>query len=155
MTKREGSWRSSSLDKKSNTTPLALRTPFLTRLYRYVEKGAYLVTYGPFLGLISLAQRLPMRVAYGIASLVGDLLFLLWRRGGADTIDNMRHVLPPGATDMEVRGTAQRSFRNYMKLLVDFGRLSRTSDKEMERCVQGEGWEHLNRALERGKGAPL
>ncbi len=155
MTKREGGWRSSSLDKKSNTIPLALRTPFLTRLYRYVEKGAYLVSYGPFLGLISLAQRLPLRVTYGIASLVGDVLFLLWRRGRANAIDNMRQVLGPGATDLEVRRTAQRSFRNYMKVLVDFVRLPRTSDKEVESRVQGEGWEHLDRALEGGKGALL
>lgn len=133
----------------------ALKTPFLTRLYRYVEKGAYLVTYGSFLGLIFLAQRLPLKAAYGIASLVGDLLFLLWRRGRASAIDNMRHVLGPGATDLEVCGTAQRSFRNYMKVLVDFVRLPRTSDREVESRVQGEGWEHLDRALERGKGALL
>ncbi len=155
MTKREGSWRSSSLDRKSNTIPLALKTPFLTRLYRYVEKGAYLVTYGLFLGLIFLAQRMPLRVAYGIASLAGDLLFHLWRRGRVNAIDNMRHVLGPGATDLEVRRTAQRSFRNYMKVLVDFVRLPRTSDKEVESRVQGEGWEHLDRALEGGKGALL
>lgn len=155
MTKREGSWRSSSLDRKSNTIPLGLKTPFLTRLYRYVEKGAYLVTYGPFLGLIFLAQRLPLKVAYGVASLIGDLLFLLWRRGRANAIDNMGHVLGPGATDLEVRGTAQRSFRNYVKLWVDFVRLPRTSDEEVENRVQGEGWEHLDRALEGGKGALL
>jgi len=135
--------------------PLTLKTPFLTRLCRYVEKGAHLVTYGPFLGLIFLAQRLPLKVAYGIASLVGDLLFLLWRRGRANAIDNMRHVLGPGATDLEVRGTVQRSFRNYVKVLVDFVRLPRTSDKEVESRVQGEGWEHLDRALEGGKGALL
>ncbi len=155
MTKREGSWRSSSLDRKSNTIRLALKTPFLTRLSRYVEKGAYLVIYGPFLGLVILAQRLPLKVAYGIASLVGDLLFFLWRRGRANAIDNMRHVLGPGVTDLEVCRTAQRSFRNYMKVLVDFVRLPRTSDEEVESRVQGEGWEHLERALEGGKGALL
>lgn len=155
MTKREGSWRSSSLDRKSNTIRLALKTPFLTRLSRYVEKGAYLVTYGLFLGLIFLAQRLPLKVAYGTASLIGDLLFFLWRRGKANAIDNMRHVLGPRATDLEVCRTAQRSFRNYMKVLVDFARLPRIGDEEVERRVQGEGWEHLDRALEGGKGALL
>jgi len=135
--------------------PLALKPPFLTRLYRCVEKGASLVTYGPFLGLTLLAQRLPVRVAYSIASLVGDLLFLFWRRGRANTIDNMRYVLGPEATDLEVRRTAQRSFRNYMKVLVDFLRLPRTSDEEVERRVQGEGWEHLERAFEAGKGVLL
>lgn len=135
--------------------PLALKTPFLTGLHRCVKGGAYLVTYGLFLGLIFLAQRLPLKMAYGSASLVGDLLFLLWRRGRANVIDNMRHVLGSGATDLEVRGIAQRSFRNYMKLLVDFVRLPRTSDEEVESRVQGEGWEHLDRALEGGKGALL
>jgi len=134
---------------------LALKVPFLTRVYRCVEKGAYLVTYGLFLGLVFLAQRLPLKVAYGIASLVGDLLFLLWRRGRANTIDNMRHVLGPEARDLEVRLTAQRSFRNYMKVLVDFVRLPRISDKEVERRVQGKGWEHLDLALRGGKGALL
>jgi KDO2-lipid IV(A) lauroyltransferase len=135
--------------------PLALKAPFLTRLYRGVEKGAYLVTYVLFLGLIFLAQRLPLKVAYGIASLIGDLLFFFWRRGRANAIDNMRHVLGPGAKDLEVRGTAQRSFRNYMKVLVDFARLPRIGDEEVERRVQGEGWEHLDLALRGGKGALL
>jgi len=155
MTKRGEGWRSSLLDRKSNTISLALKPPFLTRLYRYVEKGAYLVTYGLFLGLIFLTQRLPLKVAYGIASLVGDLLFLLWRRGRANAIDNMCHVLGPGATDLEVRGAAQRSFRNYMKVLVDFLRLPRTSQEEVKRRVQFNGWEHLAGALQKGKGALL
>lgn len=135
--------------------PLALKAPFLTRLYRCVEKGASLVTYGLFLGLIFLAQRLPLKVAYGTASLIGDLLFFFWRRGRANAMDNMGYVLGPGAKDLEVRRTAQRSFRNYMKVLVDFVRLPRTSDEEVERRVQGEGWEHLERAFEGGKGALL
>jgi KDO2-lipid IV(A) lauroyltransferase len=156
MTKRERGWKSLSLDRKKNRTMLLpLKTPFLTRLYRYVEKGAYLVTYGPFLGLTLLAQRLPVRVAYSIASLVGDLLFLFWHRGRANTIDNMRHVLGREATDREVRQTARRSFRNYMKLLVDFVRLPRTSDKEVESRIRGKGWEHLDLALRGGKGALL
>lgn len=134
---------------------LTPKTPFLMRLSRYVEKGAYLVTYVSFLGLVILAQRLPLKVAYGIASSVGDLLFFLWRRGRANAIDNMRRVLGPGAIDLEVRRTAQRSFRNYMKLLVDFVRLPRTSDEEVESRVQGEGWEHIDRALEKGKGVLL
>lgn len=115
----------------------------------------YLVTYGPFLGLIFLAQRLPLKVAYGIASLVGDLLFLLWPRGKANAIDNLRHVLGLGVTDLEVRRTARRSFRNYMKLLVDFVRLPRTSDEEVDSRVRCDGWEHLDRALQGGKGALL
>jgi KDO2-lipid IV(A) lauroyltransferase len=155
MTKREGSWRSSSLDRKNNTIRLALKTPFLTRLYLYVEKGVFLVTHGSFLGLVFLAQRLPLKVAYGIASPVGDLLFLLWRRGRGNAIDNMRYVLGREAADLEVYRTAQRSFRNYMKLLVDFVRLPRTSDEEVERRVRVEGWEHLDRALEGGKGVLL
>jgi len=72
---------------------LALKPSLLTRLYRYVEKAAYLVPPGLFLRFIFLARRLPLRVAYGIASLVGDLLFLLWHRERANAIDNMCHVL--------------------------------------------------------------
>jgi len=134
---------------------LPLKTPFLTRVCRYVEKGASLTTYGSFLGLIFLTQHLPLKVAYGLASLLGDLLFLLWRRGRVNAIDNMRHVLGPGAKDLEVRRTAQRSLRNYMKVLVDFLRLPRISDEEVERRVQGRGWEYLDRALEGGRGALL
>lgn len=95
MMKHEGSWRSSSLASKSNTIPLVPKPPFLTRLYRYAEKGVYLVTYGLFLGFISLAQWMSLRVAYGTASLVSDLLFFLWPRGSANAIENMRHVLAP------------------------------------------------------------
>jgi len=134
---------------------LALETPLPLKVLRYAKSGVSFLIYGLFLATISPIQRLPLRLAYKLASWAGDLVFLLWPKGRRNAIENVRHVLGPQATEDQVHRTAKRSFRNYMKVLVDFVRLPRTSDEEVERRVQGEGWEHVERALEAGKGVLL
>lgn len=134
---------------------LALETPLPLKALRYAKSGVSLLIYGLFLAAISPIQRLPLRLAYKLASWAGDLVFLLWPKGRRNAIENVRHVLGPQATEDQVRRTAKRSFRNYMKVLVDFLRLPRTSQEEVRRRVRVKGWEHLDSALQKGKGALL
>lgn len=99
-----------------------------------------------------LAQRLPLKLCYGIASILGDLVYVFWRRGRRNVVDNIRHVLGPDASDSTVRQTARRSFRNYMKLLVDFARIGVTEPAVLEHRLEGSGWENLDKAFQAGKG---
>jgi KDO2-lipid IV(A) lauroyltransferase len=118
-----------------------------------------MIVYCLVLCLISLTQRLPRRVGYWIANIVGDLVYVFWPSGRANVIDNMRHVLGPEATEKEIRATARRSFRNYVKLLVDFARNADTDRATVEGRLEPIGvdrldqaFERLDQAFERGKG---
>lgn len=114
-----------------------------------------MIVYWLLIPLLSLAQRLPLRLCYSIATVLGDLVYIFWPGGRRNVLDNMRHVLGPEAKEKEIRHTARNSFRNYMKLLVDFARTSTTDLVTLENRVKGEGWENLDNALQYGKGVLL
>jgi lauroyl/myristoyl acyltransferase len=121
-----------------------------------------MIVYWLVLCLVFLTQRLPRGLCYWIASNVGDLVYLCWPSGRSNVIDNMRHVLGPQATDKEIRAVARRSFRNYLKLLVDFARNTDIDPATVEARLEPIGvehldqaFEHLDQAFEHGKGVLL
>ncbi len=114
-----------------------------------------MIVYWLALPPILLAQRLPLKLCYGIASILGDLVYIFWPRGRRNVVDNIHHVLGPEVSDSTVRHTARRSFRNYMKLLTDFARIGATEPAALEDRLQGSGWENLDQAFQRGKGVLL
>lgn len=61
--------------------------------------------------------------------------------------------LPPDHPDVE--RTAKRAFHNYGRMLLDFTRIATLSRPEVESRVDYSGTEHIDRALERGRGAIL
>ena len=121
-----------------------------------------MIVYWLVLCLVFLTQHLPLSLCYRIASIVGDLVYVFWPSGRSNVIDNMRHVLGPEATEKEIHATARRSFRNYLKLLVDFARntdIDRTA-VEARLATKGVGhldqaFENLDQAFEHGRGVLL
>ncbi len=111
--------------------------------------------YWPVLCLVFITRHLPLRLCYWIAGVIGDLAYVFWPTGRRNVVDNMRHVLGPGATEQQIKDTARRSFRNYLRLLVDFARAAATDPAEIEARLQGTGWEHLDEAFRHGKGVLL
>jgi len=121
-----------------------------------------MIVYWLVLCLVFLTQHLPLSLCYRIASIVGDLVYVFWPPGRSNVIDNMRHVLGPEATEKEIRATARRSFRNYLKLLVDFARNTDIDRATVERRLEAIGvehfddaFEHLDQAFKQGKGVLL
>jgi len=114
-----------------------------------------MIVYTLVLCLIFLTQHLPLRFSYKVAAVVGDLAYVFWPRGRSNVIDNLRHVLGPEATGKEIRDTARRSFRNYLRLLVDFARGSKMDAATTEARLKGTGWENLDEAFRHGKGVLL
>ncbi|MFQ6058891.1 MAG: lysophospholipid acyltransferase family protein [Anaerolineae bacterium] len=110
------------------------------------------IPYWLILAAAFLVRYLPVRLSYWVASLMGDVTYYLWWEGRANTIHNMRRVLGPEAPASQVRRTARHSFRNYLKTLVDFLRLPTLDQQELDGLVEASGWEHLDAALEQGKG---
>ena len=97
-------------------------------------------------------SRLPLRVSYAVATLVGALAFGCWLRGRRNVLRNYARVLP-GAPHRERARIGRASLVNYCKYLVDFMRLPSMLETEVCGACSGEAaFAELNAALGRGKG---
>src|SRR5437660_1118575 len=96
-----------------------------------------------------LARRCPIWFCYWVASIIAPLVFFLWREKRENAIENMTHVLGPGATVGEARRLAMRAFVNYAKYLIDMMRLQGFTGRG------GGAGPPLERAHPRGLHRPL
>jgi KDO2-lipid IV(A) lauroyltransferase len=97
--------------------------------------------------------RLPARVSYLAASLLGSAAYYCWPRGRRAMHANYRRVLR-GAPAGRIRQASRRSLANYCCYLADFARFPALAPTALARLVEGgESFAGLDRALERGKGA--
>lgn len=115
-----------------------------------IQLTYWLVIIGGFI-----ARTLPLRLTYGIATLLGDLVFYTWRDKRDVTVANIRRLLGPEADEGRVWCTARETYRNYLKYVVDFLRFPSLTPEEVKQAVDSDGWEHLDRALSQGKGVIL
>ncbi len=109
-------------------------------LYWFIRAAAWLV------------QRLPLSVAYALAGWSAAATFALWRRGRRNMLDNMRHVLGPGAPAAQVRRKARAALRNYLLYLVDFLRSPLLTREAAAARVSFDDWHCLDQARAAGKG---
>lgn len=99
--------------------------------------------------------KLPVRVGYGIAVVVGTVGYYAWPRGRRAMQANFRRVLPD-ASPKERSRVARRSLVNYCKYLVDFVRFPNFTAQEVIDAVQSNGaFEGLATQLERGMGGVI
>lgn len=100
-------------------------------------------------------RRLPQRIAYAIASVVGNVGFYCWPRGRRAMLLNYHRVMdgsPPG----EIRRVARASLVNYCQYLADFMRFPSLEPHHLRANVDGnEAFATLDEALARGKGAVI
>ena len=96
-----------------------------------------------------LAPRIPPHLGYRLAEPVGELLYRFPWGARASVRDNITHVLGPSA---DVERVVRRVFHNIAKNYYDLFRLPALSRAQIERLVRIEGWEHIERALAKGKG---
>lgn len=97
--------------------------------------------------------HVPLRFSYWVAALVGDFVYLTWKRHSANAVSNMRRVMGEQADWRVVKEVARDSFRNYAKTLVDFLRYPHLTFGDIDRAITSQrGWQHLDKALSRGKG---
>jgi KDO2-lipid IV(A) lauroyltransferase len=103
------------------------------------------------LGLV--VPLIPPGLGYPLVTRFGDLFYYLDKVTRANIRDNVTHILegsPKAVDDSEtiVRGV----FRNMARNFYDLFRATTLSLAEIDRLVRVEGWEHVERALSRGKG---
>jgi KDO2-lipid IV(A) lauroyltransferase len=105
------------------------------------------------LGVWLVARLPPWFVDWTAVALV-DLNYLLNRRGRNGIWANLRHVLPPDATDAERRRVARGTFRNFALSIADFFRIPQLTRENADQFIaEVQGWEHIRAAMEARSGA--
>ena len=95
---------------------------------------------------------LPIRVSYAITISAAYFIYFTWGAMRKVVAGNMRRVLGEGADDRTVNRMTRAAFRSYFKFLVEWLRLPKLGPQEVEGLIHAVGWEHLDRALQSGKG---
>lgn len=99
------------------------------------------------------AGRIPAFISYPIASLVGDVVYLIWPRGRRNMAISIATILNLDINSPEVRRNARQGMRNYCKSIVDMLRYAYPKPGVFERDIDLIGTENLDQALAAGKGA--
>lgn len=110
-----------------------------------------MLEYLVFRLLSLLAPRIPPRVAYRLCNPIGDLACWLLPSRRRIVRQNLSMVLGGEPPDLARR--TRGVFREGVKYYYDTFRASSLSDQEMERVISLQGWDNLQGALARGKGA--
>ncbi|MGQ9675159.1 MAG: lysophospholipid acyltransferase family protein [Chloroflexota bacterium] len=99
-----------------------------------------------------LARTLPVRVSYAITVFLAYVTYFAWPAMRQTVTDNMHRVLGESADGQRLRRMVRSAYRNYFKYMAEFLRFPSLSSEDLEKLIDGQGWENLDRALEAGKG---
>ena len=99
----------------------------------------------------AILPRIPPRLGYALFGWIGARFFDWFADAREPLRDNMRHVMPNAAAP-EIDRVARDILRNHLKNYYDFFRSTRLTKDDIAKIVQVNGFEHLERALTRGKG---
>ena len=101
--------------------------------------------------LTSMMASVPLSLGYALADLFAEAHYRLFpsRRHGA--IANLANILP-GASRQERARVVRRMMASYNKMLFEFFRLPHMERRELLSRVDVIGREHLEHAVERGRG---
>ena len=95
----------------------------------------------------------PVQLAHRIVGWVMPLALPLVANGYIDRATaNMRQVLGPNADPAEAVRLTHRAFANYARYMVDLVRLPLLDPRELFEDIKVEGWEHVEAAMNVGKG---
>jgi len=95
---------------------------------------------------------IPPRIGYGLAARLGDVLYHLSKGTRASIYDNVTHILEGSQKRGDIEAIVRGVFHNMAKNYYDLFRVPALSLADIARLVKVEGWEHVERALSKGKG---
>jgi len=99
-----------------------------------------------------LANLLPLKLNYAIASALADLYCLVSPKDRQAVMANLDVVLKDACPAADTDRISREVFRNFAKYLVEFFRFSRIDSAYIKRRVTITGIEHVDRARAMGKG---
>lgn len=104
--------------------------------------------------LTSLTAVLPLWLGHAIADLLAEAHYRLFPSRRHAALANLA-VMLPRASRRERARVVRRMMRSYNRMLFEFFRLPHMGRQELLSRVQVQGREHLERAVERGRGVIL
>lgn len=107
--------------------------------------------YGLALPVKGLIRALPHRSARHVGKIIGEIAYRLDRRQRWVAENNLRQLLPE-LSDRQRRHLIRRCFRHFGGVICDSLSLGRFDAVGICRYLTLEGWEHLPRAEEKGRG---
>lgn len=110
------------------------------------------LTYALYRLLATVIGPLPPQMGYWVARRAGGLLYRFSPNLREILAHNLRHVLGPAADEAQVQALVRRAYVSIAKGHFELFRISRVTPEEILDLVQVEGFDHLQEALERGKG---
>ncbi|RLB33736.1 MAG: hypothetical protein DRH12_18090, partial [Deltaproteobacteria bacterium] len=115
------------------------------------------------LGLI--APLVPPSLGYPLAITLGALFYHLKKGTRANIYNNVTHILGNRSRNTssyqaandgdDIKAIVRGVFRSMGKNYYDLFRLPTLSQAEIARLIKVEGWEHIDKALSKGKGLIL
>jgi len=103
----------------------------------------------------SLAKWVPRPVLYVIADLLADVT----RRAGAEPVRNLRVNLRsafPHFPERDIEDVLKRTFRNFARYLVDYGRFHTLTEEALGRVLPAvQGLHPLEESIRKGRGVIL
>ncbi|MFH1406472.1 MAG: lysophospholipid acyltransferase family protein [Candidatus Omnitrophota bacterium] len=99
----------------------------------------------------ALALALPLKLAYKIAVVLGDVKRVLSPRDTRNICANFRQIFGPD--DPNIHVYVKEIYRNFSKYLVDFFRFSKINKEFIEHNVRLINLDNLGLARKKGKGA--
>jgi lauroyl/myristoyl acyltransferase len=101
-----------------------------------------------------LMRYVPVEVAHAVVGWMTPLALVFAPRHVRHAMANMRQVLGPSADPGQVRRVTLAAFTNYARYMVDLVRLASVDldPRELVKDVVFDGWEHVERAYQHGRG---
>lgn len=99
-----------------------------------------------------LLGAVPPGLRYATASPGGSAWFWLSAGQRRAALDNYAAVLGADPRDPRVAAVARRAFQNYGRMLMDFLLLGSLTPAQLQERMTYDGREHIDAALERGRG---
>lgn len=100
----------------------------------------------------TMLPHIPPRIAYPLATLMGDLYYWLLPGQWAGVASNISHVLGEPPRSSVVREAARQVCRNLAYNFYDMFRVPHLTKEQIAELVEVEGWEHVEAALAKGRG---
>lgn len=94
---------------------------------------------------------LPRKVCYAIAGMTARICFVFQKDDRKGLKENLRVVLGDDVSEEELNRHAVNVFRNFAKYLVDFFKFPKFTEEYINRYVEIEGREYLDKYMSEGK----
>jgi KDO2-lipid IV(A) lauroyltransferase len=102
---------------------------------------------------IALSRLIPLSVSYRLGMVGGEAVYWCWPSKRRNTRLNMAVIASDPDAGPQAAALARASLRNYGRYVIDFLNLPNLPAEEIVRRIRVQGWEHLDRAMESGRGA--